>query len=125
MTLIEIMLVLAILATVMGVLFGPTIFRMFKSSQVKTTKLLVDKYAHQAYAEWSVNSDEQCPDSLEPLAKLLSRDNTKDPYGKPLVMLCGENAPEEANGFGVLSVGKDGKQGTPDDIASWKKPPKE
>ena len=127
MTLIEIMLVLAILATVMGVLFGPTLIGMFRSSKVKAAKILVNKYAHQAYVQYQTNNDEDCPDSIDELNKYVGRDNAKDPYGKQLIMLCGDNVPEEAkiSGIGILSMGKDKKQGTKDDITSWKKAPKD
>ena len=50
----------------------------------------------------------------------MNKKDTKDGWGNELVMLCGENAPAGAStGFGVLSMGPDGKQGTDDDIKSW------
>ncbi len=124
MTLIEIMLVLAILATVMGVLFGPTLLGMFADSKVKTTHLLTTQYAKQAYVRWTIKTGETCPSSINDLNTFLSREDAKDSYGTEMVLLCGESAPEGVE-IGVLSFGKDKKRGTSDDIMSWKKPPKD
>jgi len=123
MTLIEIMLVLAILATVMGVLFGPTLIGMFSESKDKAAKILVEKYAMQAYVQWQTNNDDDCPGTIDELNRYLGREDAKDPFGKTLIMLCGDNLPPEAeaHGIGILSMGKDKKQGTKDDIMSWKK----
>jgi hypothetical protein len=46
-------------------------------------------------------------------------DFTKDIWDRPLKMLCGASAPPEAKGFGVISFGPDGTEGTDDDIKSW------
>ena len=121
MTLLEIMIVLAIIAVVMGFLVGPRVLNMFQDSKQQTTDLVVKKLANEAYAGWALaNPSKQCPDSLKDLAKHSNKKDTKDGWGNELIMLCGENAPEGATtGFAVLSKGKDGKQGTADDIKSW------
>ncbi len=125
MTLIEIMLVLAILATVMAVLFGPTLLDMFASSKVKTSKILVDKYANEAYVRWQIDADDDCPSSIDVLTKILKRDSAKDSYGGELAMVCGDELPDGVTGIGIISLGKDKKRDTKDDIVSWKKAPKE
>lgn len=119
MTLIEMMLVLAIIGVVMGILFGPRIMEMFRGSKDSATKVLVDKFAFQGYVQWEMNSDEACPASLDEVAKYVGKKDAKDPYNKPMSMVCGEDAPPEANGFGVISGGPDKKLNTPDDIRSW------
>ena len=53
MTLLEIMIVLAILALVMGLLVGPRVMKMFGEARVDTTKLKLHKYAFEAYPSWS------------------------------------------------------------------------
>ena len=53
MTLLEIMIVLAILAIVMGLLVGPRVLKMFSESKVDTTKIKLKKYAFEAYPSWS------------------------------------------------------------------------
>lgn len=119
MTLIEMMLVLAIIGVVMGILFGPRIMEMFRGSKESATKVLVDKYANQGYVQWEMNSDSACPGSLDEVAKYVGKKTAKDPYNKPMSMVCGDDAPEEANGFGVISGGPDKKLNTKDDIRSW------
>jgi prepilin-type N-terminal cleavage/methylation domain-containing protein len=120
MTLLEIMIVLAIIAVVMGFLVGPRVMSMFQDSKVKTTQLVVKKIADEAYPAWSLATSKACPGSLSDLKKYMNKKDTKDDWGNELVMLCGENAPSEAtNGFGVVSNGPDGKKDTEDDIKSW------
>lgn len=119
MTLIEMMLVLAIIGVVMGILFGPAIMDMFRGSKESAAKVLVDKVANEGFIKWEMNSDEACPSSLDEIAKHIGKKEAKDPYNKPMKMVCGDEAPEEANGFGVISAGPDKKMDTKDDIKSW------
>lgn len=120
MTLLEIMIVLAIIAVVMGFLVGPAVLRQFASSKVDTTRMAVKQIAFSAYGEWSqANISKQCPDSLEDLKKYLNSKSTKDGWGNELVMFCGSNSPTGDGQFSILSKGADGKQGTDDDIKSW------
>lgn len=117
MTLIEIMIVLAIIAVVMGFLVGPKVIRMFSSSQEQTALVRAQQFV-EAHTEWSLNSDEACPSSLEDLVKYMNSKELKDPWGQPYVMVCGEEAPEGIP-FGVKSNGPDKKAETQDDIKSW------
>ncbi len=120
MTLLEIMIVLAIIAVVMGFLVGPKVLGMFQSSKVDTTRLIVASIANDAYTHWTMKSGKQCPGSLSDLKEFMNKKDTKDGWGNELIMLCGESAPEgSTTGFAVLSKGPDGKQGTEDDIKSW------
>jgi prepilin-type N-terminal cleavage/methylation domain-containing protein len=123
MTMLEILIVLAIIALVMGFLFGPRILEMFGEAKTETAGLMVNKYANEAYARWVHDTPgKQCPDGLQELAKYTNNEDTKDPWGNELIMVCGENAPEGVpNHFGVMSKGEDGKEGTSDDIKSWEK----
>lgn len=120
MTLIEIVLVLAILGVVMGLLFGPALLDMFKGGKESAAKILVDKFANQAYVQWQIKTGEECPDSIDALAKYAGKKDAKDPYKTPMQMLCGDDLPEEAaQGFGVVSAGPNKKHGDDDDIRSW------
>ncbi len=91
----------------------------FEEAQAKQTKLLVETFAHNAYPQWVVNHDQLCPKSIQELAPFINK-KTVDPAGAALVMLCDDDAPDEAKGFGVFSVGADGIAKTADDITSWK-----
>ena len=121
MTLLEIMIVLAILALVMGLVVGPRVMRMFGKSKVDIAQLTVKKYAYEAFGEWSqAHPDKQCPDKLEDLSQYMDSKDTKDPWGNPYKMFCGQNLPAGAKGgLAVMSSGEDGKDGTEDDVKSW------
>ena len=121
MTLLEIMIVLAILALVMGLVVGPRVMRMFGKSKVDIAQLTVKKYAYEAFGEWSqAHPDKACPDKLEDLSQYMDSKDVKDPWGTPYKMYCGQNLPAGAKGgLAVTSAGEDAKEGTDDDIKSW------
>ena len=127
MTLIEIMIVLAIIALIMGLLVGPAVLKQFGKAK-RDTAYQMTKQIEGAYAKWSVdNTDNECPESIDDLKQALGKrksDEIKDPWGTPYVILCGDQAPEACEGFCALSVGPDKKQDTGDDIKSWEKPKK-
>jgi len=122
MTLLEIMIVLAILALVMGLLLGPRILRAFQSSKTDTQRAMVQKYVFEGYTQWSIhNPTKGCPASLAEIADELGYKDTKDGWGHELIMFCGDNLPPGAakDHFAVMSLGDDGQQNTKDDIKSW------
>ena len=120
MTLLEIMIVLAILALVMGLVVGPRVMKMFGESKVDIARMTAKKYADEAYPSWSTqHPDKACPDKLEDLNEYMNNKDTKDPWGGQYRMLCGQNLPPGAKGMAIMSPGEDGKEGTPDDIKSW------
>ncbi len=120
MTLLEIMIVLAILALVMGLVVGPRVMKMFGESKVDIARATVKKYAFEAYPSWSAtNRDKSCPDKIEDLNEYMNSGKNQDPWGNPFKMLCGQNLPAGAKGLAVMSNGEDGKEGTADDVKSW------
>ena len=121
MTLLEIMIVLAILALVMGLLVGPKVMALFGESKVKIARMTAQKYANEAYPQWSTtHQDKACPDKLEDLNDYMNNKDIKDPWGNNFKMMCGQNLPAGAKGgLAVMSAGPDGKEGTEDDIKSW------
>jgi general secretion pathway protein G len=121
MTLLEIMIVLAIIALVMGFLVGPRVLESFKEAKEDTASAIIQQFAYEAYPRWAAaNPTKGCPTSLQDLTKYMNKQDIKDPWGADLIMYCGDNLPEGVKGgFGVMSKGPDGKQGTPDDIKSW------
>lgn len=122
-TLIEIMIVLAIIGLIMGVLVGPKVWQYFKDAKVKTAYLQLKEY-ESAYSTWITdNNDRECPDKLEDLSRYTNKKDLKDPWNMPFVMKCGEGVPTD-NKFGVVSFGPDKKEGTEDDIHSWDAKPK-
>jgi hypothetical protein len=89
--------------------------------QVKEFRLAVRKLSwyRSRYQLWSEKNPGKCPASL---AEMVGGDTEPqvhvDPWGRPFVMKCGDQAPE-GHPFGVLSLGPDGQEGTDDDLRSW------
>jgi prepilin-type N-terminal cleavage/methylation domain-containing protein len=120
MTLLEIMIVLAILALVMGLLVGPKVMKLFGESRVDTTKIKLKKYAFEAYPSWSAaHPDKACPDKLADLNEYMNNEDSNDSWGKSIKMLCGANLPAGAHDIALISAGADNKEGTEDDLKSW------
>jgi general secretion pathway protein G len=121
MTLLEIMIVLAIMALVMGFLVGPRVLESFKEAKGDTARAVIKQFAYEAYPRWSAaNPSKGCPAQMDELLKYMNKQDVKDPWGGDLVMFCGQNLPQGVKGgFGVASKGPDGKINTEDDITSW------
>ena len=124
LTLLEIMIVIAILGLVMGLVVVPKVMDMFSSSKEQVAKLAVDQYAFKDAPQWQVSSGKQCPESLLTVAQFIGKGqpDTVDPWDTPYEIFCGkENMPPGAagNSFAVMSYGPDKKKGTEDDIKSW------
>lgn len=120
-TIMEVLIVLAIIALIMGVLVGPKLFKAGDEAKARNTHTITVQFA-TAYARWSIDHEAACPGSINVLVKYMNnKDDAKDPWGNDFIMLCGAQAPPAADGFGIQSKGKDGKQGTEDDIKSWVK----
>lgn len=117
MTLIEILVVLAIIGLIVG---GVSVvaFNAFKDSKGKqayTDVINVQKAAEQ----YMLQKNDKCPKSMQDLkaAGVVSRVQ-KDPWGEEFVITCpGEHGPVD-----VVSFGPDKKQGGGDDILSWESP---
>jgi general secretion pathway protein G len=115
-TLLEIMIVLAIIAMIAGGV-GVAVFKQFQKAKISTGKLRV-KAARDAVTQYMIESS-NCPRGIDELisGKFLDRNNGKDPWGSPLIMRCpGTN---DTDGADVISPGPDKQEGTADDIKSW------
>jgi|RhiMetdeSRZDD1v2_1073273.scaffolds.fasta_scaffold1362185_2 prepilin-type N-terminal cleavage/methylation domain-containing protein len=122
MTLLEIMIVLAILALVMGFVIGPRIYEAFTSSKHQIQEQKVKKYVFEGFTSWAAkNPTKPCPGSLQEISDELGYKDSKDVWGREMQFFCGDSLPPAAarSGFAVLSLGEDGQQGTSDDIKSW------
>ncbi|MEZ4401699.1 MAG: type II secretion system protein GspG [Kofleriaceae bacterium] len=120
MTLLEIMIVLAILALVMGFLVGPAVFKSFQSAKDDVARNIVRKLSNEAYPQWAMKSSNsgKCP-TLTDLSEYMNSKDTKDPWGNEYVIKCGGDLPAGASGIAIMSKGPDGKEGSGDDIKSW------
>lgn len=116
-TLLEIMVVLAIIALLAGGV-GAAVFKQFKKAQVSTARLRV-KAARDATAQYMMDNSSSCPHGIDDLVsqKYLDKGNSKDPWGKDLVFVCpGQKDTDAAD---ISSAGPDKQPGTQDDINSW------
>jgi general secretion pathway protein G len=110
-TLVEVLIVLAIMALITGT--GVTVvFPLYLKSQVKAAR--ETGHAIRSMAKLHVEIDgntESCPTVQELVkAKKLEPGKTNDPWGKPYKVLC------EESDIRVVSSGKDGKEGSADDV---------
>ena len=116
-TLLEIMVVLAIIALIAGGV-GAAVFRSFGRAKVQASKLRV-KAARDATAQYMLDNTSNCPKGIEDLVsqKYLDKNNAKDPWDKPLIFKCpGTNDTDSAD---ISSAGPDKQDNTADDIKSW------
>lgn len=116
MTLIEIMIVVAIIGLIMS---GVTVVavQQWRKAQVKDAARTVHTVVG-ALDLYATSNQNPCPGNLDELVqqKLLSK-HPKDPWGEELIYRC----PGEQNreGADLMSKGPDRKEGTEDDIKSW------
>lgn len=116
MTLIEIMIVLAIIGMVMGgVGFGA--FNYYRKSQVKTARIAANKVA-QATQQFMIDNNNNCPTALDDVIaqKFLQAKDKKDPWNRDYLMRC--PGQQNTDGVDIVSLGPDGQEGTADDIKS-------
>lgn len=114
MSLIEILVVLAIIGLIMGgvaVVAG----NAFSDAQGDTAKN--DMVALVSAAEmFKIKKRGQCPKSVQELKDAgISRKANKDPWGTEYKIIC----PGEHSAIDIVSAGKDKSFDTEDDIHSW------
>lgn len=113
--LVEIMIVMAIIGMLMSAAgFGG--FAMLERSRRKETRRMMHTI-EQALVTWQAEGGESCPPALTSLVekKFLTKE-PKDGWGHSFQFKC---PGEHNNEIDLVSLGKDGKEGTTDDIKSW------
>jgi prepilin-type N-terminal cleavage/methylation domain-containing protein len=113
LTLLEMMIVLAIIALIMGVLVGPKLIGLFHHSQRDIAQMAVTKFADQDYPMWALqHPSTPCPSTLAEI----EHKPPVDPWGVAYKGYC---APVTDVPFGAASFGDDRREATADDIRSW------
>jgi general secretion pathway protein G len=116
MTLIEIMIVVAIIGMLMGTV---TVFAYgrFKKAKVTDTKMVI-KTIQQALVHYQTDNTDSCPKSLQDLVtqKYLTKPPV-DAWGQQLSFKCPGD--KDTDGADIVSKGEDKQEGTADDIKSW------
>lgn len=112
MSLIEIMIVLAIIGMILGGV-GVVAFRRFSTSQLSTAKNTAIEIQN-AVDMYRVSHGSKCPKSVKELkaAGEIAR-AVKDPWGQDYVIDCGDSVMVK-----VSSAGPDKEMGTDDDISN-------
>lgn len=115
MSLVEIMIVLAIISMIMGAAaFGG--FAQLEKAKVKETKNMM-RLIEQAVVQWQTETNETCPSNLTDLsAKKILNKEPKDGWNQPFIFKC---PGDHGNEIDLTSKGKDRKENTEDDIHSW------
>ena len=110
MTLLEIMIVIALIGLVMGSIgFGLNAY--FKKGQVKTAKIAVTQIS-QAAQQYMMENNSNCPNGVDDLVtnRNLAK-KPKDPWGRDFTLKCpGTGDPD---GVDVISTGPDRQEGPP------------
>jgi general secretion pathway protein G len=116
MTLIEIMVVVAIIGMLMGTV-GVYAFGRFEKAKITDTKMVI-KNVEAAMVHYQTENTDSCPKSIMDLVtqKIMPKE-PKDAWGESLIFKCpGDKNPDGAD---IVSKGKDKQEGTADDIKSW------
>jgi general secretion pathway protein G len=116
-TLIEMMIVVAIIGLIMGSVAIVAV-RQWKIAQTKNAQQMVATVA-QAVDLYSTQHNDPCPSGgvAGLVSEKLLKKHPKDPWGQELLFTCpGTNNPDGAD---VVSKGPDKQEGTNDDIRSW------
>jgi general secretion pathway protein G len=116
MSLIEIMVVLAIISMILGGI-GVMAFNRFKDAQIENAKNQTVQI-QQAVEQYMMQKRGKCPKTLQDVkASGFINKVSKDPWGTDYELKCpGEQLP---NSVDVISAGPDLEFGTPDDIANY------
>jgi len=116
MTLIEIMVVVAIIGLMMGGV-GVYAYGRWKKAQLGRAKADINNLK-AALQQYGLDNKGDCPKDLKDLydQKLINHE-PKDPWGQSFIFKCpGEHDTELGD---IVSTGPDRKEGTADDIKSW------
>jgi len=113
MTMLEIMIVLAIIGLVTSVI-GVGVYANWKKSQIKVARIAVNEIAQKTIQYMTDNSNE-CPKTIDDLVaqKYLPK-KQKDPWNRDFILRCPGTI--NTDGIDVVSLGPDGQEGTADDI---------
>jgi general secretion pathway protein G len=113
MTMLEIMIVLAIIGLVMSVV-GVGVFQSYKKAQKKVAQVAVNEIAAKS-VQFMTDNNNDCPKSIDDLvAQKYMPKKQKDPWNHDFILRCPGTV--NTDGIDVISLGPDGQEGTADDI---------
>jgi general secretion pathway protein G len=113
MTMLEIMIVLAIIGLVMSVV-GVGVYSSYKKAQKKIAQVAVNEIAAKT-VQYMTDNNNECPKTIDDLvAQKYMPKKQKDPWNHEFILRC--PGVVNVDGIDVVSVGPDGQEGTADDI---------
>jgi general secretion pathway protein G len=113
MTMLEIMIVLAIIGLVTATV-GVGVWANWKKANIKVARVAVNEIAQKTIQYMTDNSNE-CPKGLDDLvAQKYIPKKQKDPWNRDYILRCPGTI--NTDGVDVVSLGPDGQEGTADDI---------
>jgi general secretion pathway protein G len=113
-TLLETMVVLALIGLLMATV-GVGIYHRFIYGQERTARLRVVQVS--GAVQQFIVAQGHCPTIEELIEGHYLAGPPTDPWGHAMLVRCpGEH---DREGVDVLAVGRDGREGTGDDVASW------
>ena len=117
-TLIELILVTVIIAILAGMV---SLSFQGKAQQARVNAALGDIKSYESAIElFALENNDNYPKSLKDLVdgdKKYIRELNKDPWGNPYVYLSPGDRHRDS--FDIYSMGRDGTEGTEDDVAPW------
>src|SRR5262245_27443247 len=116
MSLIEIMIVVAIMGMIIGTA-SVVYFQRLEKARITNTKILM-KEIEKAVLAFRTENNDSCPKGIEDLVtqRYLNK-KPQDPWGQGLTMVF--PGQHDKDGIDLTSSGKDKQMGTQDDIHSW------
>lgn len=115
MTLVEIMIVITIMASVMGVV-GFFVFGALDTANERTARIEIQQLEQMVNAFYLSTSPNRLPDTLDELTQgnsPLTKEVPLDPWGNDYIYRKNSN-----RDFVIISPGADGIEGTEDDVTS-------
>ncbi len=113
MTIVELMIVLTIIASIMGVV-GFFVFGALDRASISEARIEINQLSNLCDAYYLSSSPRSLPDNLEQLAEgpsPLTENVPKDPWGADYIYKKNSN-----RDFEIYSMGPDGVEGTEDDV---------
>lgn len=110
-TLVEVLIVLAIMALIAGSA-TVLVFPQLAKARIKTTRSSAQEIRRAVMLDREIDGNIEGCQTVNDLVKRKKIDEgkTNDPWGKPYKINCTED------GIRVISAGKDGKEGSQDDV---------
>jgi general secretion pathway protein G len=118
MTLVEIMVVVAIIGMIMGAVAVGAMSQLEKA-KVKNTRMIIHT-VQEALVHYATDNTDSCPKALSELVsqKYLTKD-PKDDWGQPLMYACPSTHGGDSADVWSKGKNKQDESGGGDDIASW------